>query len=338
MIFAPKALGEKKLSEDVLSRDKKSCIRMGPCGCGREAVYLNSFYISRRYYIVYEEIERIYKRIAMSKGGFTGKGVFGSMVYLVAEYGNGSEKQCNFKNEADVDSILTWIEREHPEIPVHSKEAEKKLREAEKAEKAKYVKELSPKAEKTVTRLEGAKEYLEKKLEVSDALSYSAKQKRIADGIKPAVKAGATVFAVICLAAAAIGIIAAMIHRPYGIYLALFGGVFFMFLLSSGVLPTKWNSTSRALGEWNSAVSSSRGYISGFADFPVPPQYAHPSVLARMIRVIREGRAESAREALDVVKEDLKALNSSVTVSQKEYDEVAAVKPLFLVCAYKDEI
>ncbi|MBQ1682633.1 MAG: hypothetical protein II067_10560, partial [Agathobacter sp.] len=37
------------------------------------------------------------------------------------------------------------------------------------------------------------------------------------------------------------------------------------------------------------------------------------------IRVIREGRADSTDQALEVVKEDLKALNRSVRVSQQEY-------------------
>ena len=57
-----------------------------------------------------------------------------------------------------------------------------------------------------------------------------------------------------------------------------------------------------------------------------------------MIRVVREGRAQTAAEALAVVKDDLRSLNSSVTVSQKEHDEVVAVKPLFLVCQYQDEM
>ena len=35
-------------------------------------------------------------------------------------------------------------------------------------------------------------------------------------------------------------------------------------------------------------------------------------------------------EALEIVKQDLKALNSSVEVEQEEYDEVVAVKALFL--------
>ena len=54
-----------------------------------------------------------------------------------------------------------------------------------------------------------------------------------------------------------------------------------------------------------------------------------------MIRVIREGRAETAEEALQLVKTDLQALNASVSVSQKEYDEVVEIKPMFLNCNYQ---
>jgi hypothetical protein len=54
-----------------------------------------------------------------------------------------------------------------------------------------------------------------------------------------------------------------------------------------------------------------------------------------MIRAVRQGRADDAESALRVVKNDLKALNSTVTVTQKEHDEVVTVKPLFLVCGYK---
>ena len=70
-------------------------------------------------------------------------------------------------------------------------------------------------------------------------------------------------------------------------------------------------------------------------DFPLPARYAHPVVLTRMIRVLREGRAQSAEEALAVVKADLKALNADVQVSQEEYDEVVAIKPMFLVSNYE---
>ena len=54
-----------------------------------------------------------------------------------------------------------------------------------------------------------------------------------------------------------------------------------------------------------------------------------------MIRIIREGRATSINEALEEEKKDLKALNSSVRVSQEEYDEVTTIKPMFLISDYK---
>ena len=56
----------------------------------------------------------------MSKGGFTGKGAFGTLSYLVVVYENGKEKQCNFKHEEDVDRLLAYIEERFPQIPLHS--------------------------------------------------------------------------------------------------------------------------------------------------------------------------------------------------------------------------
>lgn len=68
----------------------------------------------------------------MSKGGFTGKGVFGTLSYLVVVYEDGKEKQCNFKHEEDVDRFVAYIEEKYPDIPVHSLEAERKLAEKER--------------------------------------------------------------------------------------------------------------------------------------------------------------------------------------------------------------
>ena len=56
---------------------------------------------------------------------------------------------------------------------------------------------------------------------------------------------------------------------------------------------------------------------------------------SRMIRILREGRAQSADEALEVLKSDLKALNADVQVSQEEYDEVVAIKSMFLLSDYQ---
>ena len=57
--------------------------------------------------------------------------------------------------------------------------------------------------------------------------------------------------------------------------------------------------------------------------------------MRRMTEILKEGRAENLEGALQVLKSDLKALNSSVVVEQEEYDEVVAIKPMFLVMDYK---
>ena len=86
MLFKPAQLGLAKLGAAELEADKKACKKIGPCGVGKKALYLNSFYIDRRYYLPYTSITRVFKRVAMSAGGFTGKGMFASMAYLVVEY------------------------------------------------------------------------------------------------------------------------------------------------------------------------------------------------------------------------------------------------------------
>ena len=75
-MFKPQRLGTVTIPDAELTTDKKNCKKIGPCGVGEKAIYLNSFYLDRRYYIPISSIERIFKRIAMSKGGFTGKGAF----------------------------------------------------------------------------------------------------------------------------------------------------------------------------------------------------------------------------------------------------------------------
>ncbi len=125
----------------------------------------------------------------MSKGGFTGKGVFGSLPYLVVEYDDGKQKQCNFKHEEDVDRLLAFVETNFPGIPLHSVEAERKL-----AEKARRLAEntkvsvLSDDAEASVQHLEQAEKYLEKESDLYMELSQSARKKRIYERSNPAYK------------------------------------------------------------------------------------------------------------------------------------------------------
>ena len=125
MIFSPKQLGNTKIAPEEAKADRKTCLRFGPCGIGQKALYLNSFFIDRAFYAAITDVRRVFKRVAMSKNGFTGKGMFGSMPYLVVLLSDGTEKQCNFKFEADVDAFIDKFHELHPSIPIHSAAAEK---------------------------------------------------------------------------------------------------------------------------------------------------------------------------------------------------------------------
>ena len=118
-----------------------------------------------------------------------------------------------------------------------------------------------------------------------------------------------------------------------GVYFLLFGMAAIFFFSGANVLPTAKNNRKAVAREWEEAKASMRELV-GEA-FPVPYWYAHPVVLERMVRIVREGRAQTAGEALEVLKADLKALNSSVQVEQEEYDEVVCIKPIFLLQEYK---
>ena len=139
MIFKPAQLGMAKLDPQELEADKKACRKIGPCGVGKKALYLNSFYIDRRYYLPYGSITRVFKRVAMSSGGFSGKGVFASMAYLVVEYDGGKQKQCNFKDERDVDALLELLAKQQPQIRLLSAAGEQALQECGLGYRTRYV-------------------------------------------------------------------------------------------------------------------------------------------------------------------------------------------------------
>ncbi len=337
MFISPSLAGTTALDAAALAADKKDCRKVGPCGAGKKALYLSDRFFERCRYVVYGDIARVFKRVAMSKGGFTGEGMFGAMAYLVVQLKDGSEKQSYFKREEQLDELLALIAREHPSIPTHSETAERKLAEAEAAEQSRFVSNLSSDAETALAKLREAKAYLEKRPALADGLSAAAKQKRVADRLKPSTQAVAVLLAALGVLAALYGVYGLLRHASGAGYFLVGGGVIFFAVFTTGVLPSRWNSKKAAQHDWEVAVENCRDYLSGKKDFPVPPQYAHPAVLERMIRVVREGRAQSVSEAYETMKSELRALNKSVTVSQKEYDEVVAVKPMFLVCDYADE-
>ena len=335
----PQRLGNVSIPDEELIKDRKECKKIGPCGIGKKAVYLSSFYIDRRYYIPIDSVKRIFKRIAMSKGGFTGKGVFGTLSYLVVVYEDGKEKQCNFKHEEDVDRFVAYIEEKYPDIPVHSLEAERKLAEKERwlAEKQRErnVSEETKRCLAKLEQAEQAEQYLKKQSDIYMDLSQSAKKKRTYDRSNPAYKWVALAIVLMGGAAFVYGIYALTTHAGFGMYFLLFGLAAIFLFAGANVLPTSKNNKNYIEKRLTESISQMEEYIRVYPDFPVPAHYAHPIVLKRMQEIMKEGRARNIPEALQVLKKDLKALNSSVVVEKEEYDEVVAIKPMFLVMDYK---
>ena len=323
MIFRPAQLGMAKLDRLELEQDKKACRKIGPCGVGKKALYLNSFYIDRRYYLPYGSISRVFKRVAMSSGGFTGKGMFASMAYLVVEYDGGKQKQCNFKDERDVDKLLEVLAKEQPQIPLLSEAGEQALQKKEAEKAARKLPELTDEAKHSVTVLRKAKEYLEEKPELAEELSAAERRKRAQLQSKPVYRYVALAIFVFGIVSAAYGLYAVTNHvGNYGIYFALFGFAAIFLFSSYNMLPTARNNNNAIMKRADKAEAAMAEYVKHYPNgaFPVPSCYAHPIVLKQMTDAIEEGRAVTVPEALDAVETRLKSLNADVQVEQEEYD------------------
>ena len=333
MLFKPAQLGLARLDPAELAADRKACKKIGPCGVGKKALYLNSFYIDRRYYLPYTSITRVFKRVAMSAGGFTGKGMFASMAYLVVEYDGGKQKQCNFKDERDVDKLLEVLAKEQPQIPLLSEAGEQALQKKEAEKAARKLPELTDEAKHSVTVLRKAKEYLEEKPELAEELSAAERRKRAQLQSKPVYRYVALAIFVFGIVSAAYGLYAVTNHvGNYGIYFALFGFAAVFLFSSYNMLPTARNNNNAIMKRADKAEAAMAEYVKHYPNgaFPVPSCYAHPIVLKQMTDAIEEGRAVTVPEALDAVEKRLQALNADVQVEQEEYDEVVVIKAMFL--------
>lgn len=333
MSFAPVRLGNTVLEAETAAADRKSCRRFGPCGVGEKALYLNDLLIDRHFYVGFGSVRRVFKRVAMSQGGFSGKGAFGSIPYLVVQYDDGQEKQCTFKREEDVDELLAYLGQVRPEIPRLSVGGEQRLAKKAQQEASRYLKELTPQAQSVREELERARKFLSGYPELTAQLAAAAKAKRINEHTNPAYRWVALAIVLAGAAALVYGIISWRGGSDFGVYFALFGFAAVFFFSGAHVLPTAKNNRRAVERAWDEAQAAMANVLP--EDFPLPARYAHPIVLDRMIRILREGRAQSKEEALDVLKADLRALTADVQVEQEEHDEVVVIKPLFLVSDYQ---
>ena len=104
MIFKPRPLSRTMLDDASLVRDKQHCRRIGPCGVGRRALYLNSYFIDRHYYVPFSAITRAFKFIEEGTGGV--RGVLAGRACLLVEYDGGMQQVCCFKYEDQIDELL----------------------------------------------------------------------------------------------------------------------------------------------------------------------------------------------------------------------------------------
>ena len=336
LYFKPARLGKVGLENRELKEDRKSCLIFGPCGVGRKALYLNSLFLDRRFYVPVSNIRRAYKRVAISKGGFTGKGIFGSIPYLVVEYGKDESVQCTFKHENHVDMMLAEIQGRFPHIKTMSETAARKLAEARAAEEARYKKDLSPEAQNTLEQLRHALTFLEKRPDLTTRLAAASKARRVDQLTNPMHKWLALAIFCLALIASVYGAYTWLSGAgDYGLYITLVGLAALFFFAGANVLPTARNNSRAIAASLEKARKDMADYISEYPDFPLPARYAHPATLSRMIRSVREGRSETIPEAYEDMKAVLRSLNSGVKVSQTEYDEVVAIKPMFLLENYE---
>jgi len=337
MYIKPHSISAKTLDDETLRKDKMNCQVCGYGGVGQKAIYLPAMFCDRFYYVPFIAASRVYKQVAMSRGGYSGSGIFGSIPYVVVEYDGGQVRKFKFKHEEYVDKLLSVIKERCPSMWTTSKEAQRKLDEAAAAEEARKKKNLSDEARKALSQLERAKNYLEEKPELYTELSAASKAKRVNDISNPAYKWFGLVIVIAAAVLAAYGIWCLITHTgDLGIYFILFGGVFIFLLVGANVIPTKRNNKNAISQRLSSARNAMASYLSSYGDFPVPAKYAHPMALRRMKREIEEGRADNLKEAYGLLKTDLKAVNRSVTVTQTEYDEITAIKPMFLIEDYSD--
>ena len=336
LYFKPARLGSVGLDDRELKEDRKQCLLFGPCGVGKKALYLNSLFMDRRFYVPVSEIQRAYKRVALSKGAFTGKGIFGSIPYLVVEYGNGQSVQCTFKHENHVDLMIAEIQRRFPHIKTMSEAAARKLAEARAAEEAKYVKHLSATAQNSLEKLRRVKAFLEERPDLTARLAAASKARRVDQLTNPAHKWIALAIFCFALLASVYGAYTWLTGAgDYGVYITLIGLAALFFFAGANVLPTARNNSRAIAAALEKARADMAEYVRDYPEFPLPVRYAHPATVSRMIRSIREGRAETIDEAYEDMKAVLRSLNSSVKVSQTEYDEVVTIKPMFLLENYR---
>ena len=215
-----------------------------------------------------------------------------------------------------------------------SKRAEESLRKEEEEEKAKLLPKLSEEAEKAVSEIEEADRLLREREELCKNLAVRAKQERMVQNTNPYYGHFALLLffgGLLCLLSA--GIFYKNGDQSHAI--VLFGFFLMLFLVGFRVRPTGRQNKEEVEREYEESIRKMKDSLP--EDFPIPARYAHPVCLLWMKQNILEGKAETLASSYELLKKELKELDSTKQVSQKVYDWLVVIKPMFMAAEYRDE-
>lgn len=329
-----KPLSRITIEETQIKADRKKCRKYDQCGLGEKAVYMGSTMHPRNYYIPYEAITNVFKRVGASNP--EGKGFLAPVLFIVVRYDDGREQECSFRYLQDADKMLDDLEKNHPEIPLLSPEGMRRKKEREVTEARIQANALTKEALRSKKLLENARWEVHKRPALYEKLAAMAKMKRHADLMKPSVRYTAVgLLAAGVLVTLAGAIVMRSMNRSIGVVTALFGIMLVFLAINSKGLPSKMTNRKLRDREYEEALNAMKNSLKHLPDFPIPCCYAHPYTFDRMIRILQEERAQTVEEALEVLKADLKSMDSSVALSGDDFKQVVTIKPMFTVQDYK---
>ena len=173
------------------------------------------------------------------------------------------------------------------EIPTLSVGGEQRLEQKAKEEAARYLSELTSDAQSAKEELEKAQKFLSGYPELTDRLSKAARAKRVNQHTNPAYRWVALAIVLAGAAALVYGIISWRNGGDFGMYFALFGfAAIFFFFPARTCCPRRRTTKGRRPRSGRRQANLAHVLPD---DFPLPARYAHPVVLTRMIRILREG-------------------------------------------------
>ncbi len=329
-----KPLSRITIEETQIKADRKKCRKYDQCGLGEKAVYMGSTMHPRNYYIPYEAITNVFKRVGASNP--EGKGFLAPVLFIVVRYDDGREQECSFRYLQDADKMLDDLEKNHPEIPLLSPEGMRRKKEREATEARIQANALTKEALRSKKLLEDARWEVHKRPALYEKLAAMAKMKRHADLMKPSVRYIAVgLLAAGVLVTLAGAIVMRSMNRSIGVVTALFGIMLVFLAINSKGLPSKMTNRKLRDREYEEALNAMKNSLKHLPDFPIPCCYAHPYTFDRMIRILQEERAQTVEQALEVLKADLKSMDSSVALSGDDFKQVVTIKPMFTVQDYK---